>query len=109
MLKGGGTANLATAATNASAVLTISAAITNDSGSPASLTCAGPGIIKLTAANAYTTDTLLTGGTLDILAGGLSGSGALSVSDGATLGVDATGGSTTLSNSSLTLGAGAAL
>jgi autotransporter-associated beta strand protein len=63
----------------------------------------GPGVLTLTAANNYTGDTNVMGGTLAISAG-QTGGGAITVADGATLGLKVAGANTTFNTSALTLG-----
>ena len=86
LLKGGGVGKLATV--GSTDVLTVSSPISSDAGSPASLTVAGPGTIALVAANSYTTDTVLTSGTLAVSGSGntVNNSAGLFLGSGTTLG-----------------------
>lgn len=68
---GGGTTifNVADATGNASADLIANTVLNNLAGIPAGITKAGPGTMQLGAANTYTGNTIVTGGTLHVAAG----------------------------------------
>ena len=84
-------------------VATVSGVIDNGANTYG-ITKGGPSTLVLTAANTYKGATVVSGGALDVLPSSLSGAGSLTISEGATLGLDVTGGGSTLNVSSLTLG-----
>jgi autotransporter-associated beta strand protein len=80
--------------------------LVQEAGGTLGLNKVGPGVLTLTAANNYTGDTNVLGGTLAISAG-QTGGGATTVADGATLGLKVPGANTTFNTSALTLGTSA--
>ena len=106
LLKGGGNATFKTA--TALNRLTIAGPISSDGVTPAALVAAGPGTIILTntaAASAYVGPTLVTAGTLSVLASNYTGGGAFSVSNNAALTLNVPN-NTELDASNVTLGNG---
>jgi autotransporter-associated beta strand protein len=106
VLKGGGNATFKTA-TDINR-LTIAGPISSDGVSPAALVAAGPGTIILSnsaAASTYAGPTLVTAGTLSLLASNYTGGGAFSVSNSAGLTLNVAD-NTKLDASSVTLGNG---
>ena len=106
VLKGGGNATFKT--TLDIHKVTIAGPISSDGVSPAALVAAGPGTIFLTnaaAVSTYVGPTLVTAGTLSLLASNYTGGGAFSVSNNAALTVNAAD-NTKLDASNVTLGNG---
>ncbi len=106
VLKGGGNATFKT--TLDVHKVTIAGPISSDGVSPAALVAAGPGTIFLTnaaAASTYVGPTLVTAGTLSLLASNYTGAGAFSVSNGAALTLNVAD-NTKLDASNVTLGNG---
>lgn len=79
------------------------AGLIQDAGGALGLTKVGNGTLTLTALNNYSGGTTVAGGIL-VIDAGQTGGGAVSVSDGATLGLKVTAANTTFTASSLTLG-----
>ena len=103
LLKGGGSAVFSTV-TNTQ-TLTLSGPVSSDPLSPSSLVAAGPGLISLLGMNTYAGPTIVTGGTLSMVAANYTGGGALALSNSAALSVVAPS-NTKLDMASATLGDG---
>ncbi|HLW92748.1 MAG TPA: autotransporter-associated beta strand repeat-containing protein, partial [Roseiarcus sp.] len=73
---------------DAGATLTLSGVISSTGGSPGGLTKAGAGVLTLTGANSYTGGTTISAGTLQLGAGGTSGSIIGAIIDNGVLAID---------------------